>query len=89
MAANPQGFFRFAARYYSLLLDLFYRREGFTEADLRYLIVSQCSQDDPAPATIIDQLLSFSLNTVHLAMIRINSSTDMMAVFNFIRGRSG
>jgi hypothetical protein len=61
MAANPQGFFRFAARYYPLLLDLFYRREGFTEADLRHLIVSQCSQDDPAPATIIEQLLSFSL----------------------------
>jgi len=61
MAANPQGFFRFAARYYPLLLDLFYRREGFTEADLRHLIVSQCSEDDPAPATIIDQFLSFSL----------------------------
>jgi len=61
MAANPQGFFRFAARYYPLLHDLFYRREGFTEADLRHLIVSQCSQDDPAPATIIDQLLSYSL----------------------------
>lgn len=34
MAANPQSFFRFAARYYSLLLDLFYRREGFDEQDI-------------------------------------------------------
>jgi len=40
MAANPQGFFCLAARYYPLLLDLFYLREGLTEADLRHLIVS-------------------------------------------------
>lgn len=37
MAFNPQGFFRFAGRYYPLLLDLFYRGPGFTEADLRDL----------------------------------------------------
>jgi hypothetical protein len=41
------------------LLDLFSLREGFTEAELRHLIVSQRSEADPFPATIIDQLLSF------------------------------
>lgn len=61
MAANPQSFFRFAARYYPLLLDLFYRREGFTEADLRNLIEGLASEGDPGPATVIDQLLSFSI----------------------------
>jgi hypothetical protein len=61
MAANPQTFFRFAARYYPLLLDLFYRREGFTEADLRDLIEGLGSDGDPGPATVIDQLLSFSI----------------------------
>lgn len=61
MAANPQSFFRFAARYYALLLDLFYRREGFTEADLRNLIEGIASEGDPHPSTVIDQLLSFSI----------------------------
>ncbi len=61
MAANPHSFFRFAARYYPLLLDLFYRREGFTEADLRNLIESTCTESDPAPATVIDQLLSLGI----------------------------
>ncbi|RPJ14693.1 MAG: hypothetical protein EHM37_05320 [Deltaproteobacteria bacterium] len=61
MAVNPQIFFRFAARYYPLLLDLFYRREGFTEADLRNLIEGLGSDGDPGPATVIDQLLSFAL----------------------------
>lgn len=61
MAANPLSFFRFAARYYPLLLDLFYRREGFTEADLRNLIEGLSPEGDPGPATVIDQLLSFSI----------------------------
>ncbi|EKD39154.1 MAG: hypothetical protein ACD_75C00492G0001 [uncultured bacterium] len=61
MAANPQSFFRFAARYYPLLLDLFYRREGFTEADLRNLIEGIASEGDPGPMTVIDQLISFSV----------------------------
>lgn len=61
MAANPQSFFRFAARYYPLLLDLFYRREGFTEADLRNLLEGFHTEGDPGPATVIDQLLSFSI----------------------------
>ena len=60
MAANPQSFFRFAVRYYPLLLDLFYRREGFAEADLRNLIEGSRSDEDPAPATVIDQLQSFN-----------------------------
>ena len=54
MATNPHGFFRFAARYYPLLLDLFYRREGFTEADLRGLITN-LSNMIISPISIINQ----------------------------------
>jgi hypothetical protein len=61
MAFNPQSFFRFAGRYYPLLLDLFYRRTGFTEADLRDLIEGLRTDGDPGPATVIDQLLSFGM----------------------------
>lgn len=32
MASNPQLFFRFAARHYPLLIDLFYRLEWVTLA---------------------------------------------------------
>jgi hypothetical protein len=51
MAANPQSFFRFAARYYPLLLDLFYRREGFTKADLRNLLEGFHTEGDPGQVT--------------------------------------
>lgn len=61
MASNPLGFFRFATRYYPLLLDLFYRREGFTEADLRGLITNLSTESDPAPLNVIDQLLSYGI----------------------------
>ena len=69
MAANPQSFFRFAARYYPLLLDLFYRREGFSEADLRNLIETNRTEGDPDPAKVIDQLQSLSY---HRAYSRCN-----------------
>ncbi len=52
MAANPQSFFRFAARYYPLLLDLFYRREGFAEAYLRNLIEGIAADGDSNPSTV-------------------------------------
>ena len=61
MAANPQSFFRFAAKYYPLLLDLFYRREGFTEADLRDLIEANRGEGDAGAEKVIDQLQSLSL----------------------------
>ncbi len=61
MATNPQSFFRFAGRYYPLLLDLFYRTEGFAEADLRDLIESQRAEGDPLTSTIIEQLISFGI----------------------------
>jgi hypothetical protein len=61
MAANPQSFFRFAARYYPLLLDLFYRREGFSEADLRNLIEAFRSEGDAGSEKVIEQLQSFSI----------------------------
>jgi len=61
MAANPQSFFRFAARRYPLLRDLFYRGEGFSEADLRALIEGQRGEGDPGAATVIEQLLDFGI----------------------------
>jgi hypothetical protein len=61
MAANPQAFFRFAARNYPLLIDLFYRKDGVTEADLRDLVDRSKTEGDPAPSHIIEQLLSFGI----------------------------
>ncbi len=61
MATNPQSFFRFADRHYPLLLDLFYRSTGLTEADLRDLIETSRSEGDPGSATIINQLISLGI----------------------------
>ncbi|MFH1215490.1 MAG: hypothetical protein V1706_03210 [Pseudomonadota bacterium] len=61
MTTNPQSFFRFADRYYSLLIDLFYRSVGLTEADLRDLIEASRTEGDPVSATIINQLASLGI----------------------------
>ena len=61
MASNPQAFFRFAGRHYALLIDLFYRSEGVTEADLRDLIARSRSEGDPLPAHVSEQLLGFGI----------------------------
>lgn len=61
MASNPQAFFRFAARYYPLLIDLFYRSEGVTEADLRDLINRSRSEGEPAASHVSEQLLTFGI----------------------------
>lgn len=61
MATNPQSFFRFADRYYPLLLDLFYRSVGLTEADLRDLIEAFRTEGTPGSATIISQLVSLGI----------------------------
>lgn len=61
MASNPKGFFRFAARYYPLLIDLFYRSEGVTEADLRDLITRSRNEGDPIPSHVSDQLISIGM----------------------------
>ena len=61
MATNPQSFFRFADRHYPLLIDLFYRSTGLTEADLRDLIETSRTEGDPGSATIINQLVSLGI----------------------------
>jgi len=61
MATNPQSFFRFADRHYSLLIDLFYRSTGLTEADLRDLIEASRAEGDPGSATVINQLISLGI----------------------------
>ena len=88
MAANPQSFFRFAARYYPLLLDLFYRREGFTEADLRNLIEGARSDEDPAPATVIDQLQSFNI-IEPIPVWRIEGTFSDTSLESFLHGIKG
>ncbi|WP_028586103.1 SGNH/GDSL hydrolase family protein [Desulfogranum mediterraneum] len=61
MAANPQSFFRFAARYYPLLADLFSHDQGLSEADLRKLIEPIRAEGDPAPEKVIEQLQAFTI----------------------------
>nr|MBF0221333.1 hypothetical protein [Desulfobulbaceae bacterium] len=61
MATNPQSFFRFADRHYPLLLDLFYRSTGLTEADLRDLIDASRTEGAPGSAAIINQLISYGI----------------------------
>lgn len=78
MAANPQSFFRFAARYYPLLLNLFYRREGFTEADLRNLVEGIASRagltsiDGDRSASVFQLELSDLFN-LHFEVTRTDS----------------
>lgn len=61
MAANPQSFFRFADRHYALLIDLFYRSAGLTEADLRDVIEAARTEGDPGSATVINHLVSLGI----------------------------
>jgi len=59
--ANPQSFFRFAAQYYPLLRDLYYRSGGFNDADLRELVLRHRSGDDPAPHYLAEQLIRLGI----------------------------
>ncbi len=61
MSLNPQAFFLFAAKHYGLLKDLFYRSGGFTDADLRELILRNRNEDDPIPDYVADQLVKLRI----------------------------
>ncbi len=61
MSLNPQAFFTFAAKHYGLLKDLFYRSGGFTDADLRELILRNRNEDDPSPEYVADQLVKLRI----------------------------
>ncbi|MEW6429359.1 MAG: hypothetical protein AB1568_15150 [Thermodesulfobacteriota bacterium] len=85
MTANPQSFFRFAGRYAPLLLDLFYRGEGFSEADLRDLIEAQRAEGDPAAATVLDQLQSFGIiEAIPDATAVFELTAPVRALFSFL-----
>jgi hypothetical protein len=85
MAANPQSFFRFAGRYYPLLLDLFYRSAGFTEADLRDAIEAFRTESDPGATTVIDQLLSFAIiEPIPDATATFELTAPLRSLFSFL-----
>jgi len=60
MAANPQGFFRFAAWSYSVLRDFSHRQQERTEAGLASLIRALPSEKNSAQENVIEQLLTFN-----------------------------
>jgi hypothetical protein len=85
VTANPQSFFRFAARYYSLLIDLFYRSEGVTEADLRDLITRSRSEGDPAPSHVTEQLLGLGIiEPIPDATATFELSSPVRALLSFL-----
>lgn len=85
MATNPQSFFRFADRHYPLLLDLFYRSTGLTEADLRDLIDVSRTEGDPGSATIINQLSSHGIiEPIPDATATFELTTPIRALLSFL-----
>ncbi len=55
MATDPQGFFRFAADHYLLLVDLFYRAEGVNDAELLALVERHRDARSPAAPYVAEQ----------------------------------
>ena len=61
MITDPQSFFRFAARFYPLLSDLYYRSEGLSDGDLIDLIESHLSPDDATAEHIMERLIDLCI----------------------------
>lgn len=61
MISDPQSFFRFAARFYPLLSDLYYRAEGLSDGDLLDLIRRHLVPDDPSCEHIMDRLIKLCI----------------------------
>lgn len=58
---NPQTFFRFAADHHALLIDLYYKRDGLSEAELMELIRRHADEATPGPLYMRDRLLGLGL----------------------------
>lgn len=61
MISDPQSFFRFAARFYPLLSDLYYRSGGLSDGDLIDLIESHLSPDDATAEHIMERLVDLCI----------------------------
>lgn len=55
-AVNPQTFFRFAADNHELLVELYQRRDGITEAELLQLVRRFSAEDSPSANYLVDRL---------------------------------
>ena len=53
---NPQTFFRFAADHHELLVELYQRRDGITEAELLQLARGFSSEGGPTASYLVDRL---------------------------------
>ena len=53
---NPQTFFRFAADHHELLVELYQRRDGITEAELLQLVRRMGAEGSPSASYIVDRL---------------------------------
>lgn len=55
-AVNPQTFFRFAADHHELLVELYQRRDGITEAELLQLVRRFSAEGGPSASYLVDRL---------------------------------
>jgi hypothetical protein len=55
-AVNPQTFFRFAADHHELLVALYQRRDGITEAELLQLVRRFSAEGGPSASYLVDRL---------------------------------
>ncbi len=55
-AVNPQTFFRFAADHHELLVELYQRRDGITEAELLQLVRRVSVEGGPSASYLVDRL---------------------------------
>lgn len=55
-AVNPQTFFRFAADHHELLVELYQRRDGITEAELLQLVRRVSVEGGPSASYLMDRL---------------------------------
>ncbi|MEI6810081.1 MAG: hypothetical protein WCN95_15290 [bacterium] len=53
---NPQTFFRFAADHHELLVELYQRRDGITEAELLQLVRRFSGEGGPSASYLVDRL---------------------------------
>ena len=53
---NPQTFFRFAADHHELLVELYQRRDGITEAELLQLVRRFSAEGSPSANYLVDRL---------------------------------
>ena len=60
-AVNPQTFFRFAAEHHALLSELYYKREGLSEAELLALVRRYADVQSPSAVYMRDRLVELGV----------------------------